>query len=70
LGKAVAVVVGSRMAVLVAASSPDFFFLLRPSELVPVWIRGDGVDLGDTTIVCVAAVGLKINWNVETRLHL
>jgi hypothetical protein len=28
-----------------------FFFLLRPRELVPVWIRGEGVDFGETTIV-------------------
>ncbi len=37
-----------------------FFFLLRPKELVPVWILGEGVDLGDTTIVWVAADDLEL----------
>lgn len=46
-------------------SSPDFFFLLRPSDDVPVWIRGDGVDFGDTTIVCVDADGLKQEWIID-----
>ncbi len=41
-----------------------FFFLLLPSELVPVWILGEGVDLGDTTIVWVAADDLRL-MNIE-----
>ena len=48
----------SEAAEVAAKSSADFFFLLRPRELVPVCILGDGVDLGETTIVWVEAEDL------------